>query len=170
MALLPTPWRPRLATLILVSLSLGSCAKLARCELDKVRADVLDYERQMKPLAKQEKKLKERITEFEGKVFTNQKAGVDLLRAVLVRATLDFARKLATVKVRSHLLRAPHRQKVAAYQELALAYVQLMEAYPKADFAAIRAGLKKRAEAMRKLDAVDLKIARLIRKYKQRRR
>jgi len=163
-------FRPRLATLVLISLSACSCAKLARCELDKVRADVLAYEAQMKPLRPEERRLKRRMEEFEGKIFTNQKAGVDLLEAVLVRATSEFARKLAAVKVRSHLIRPLHRQKVQAYQELALVYVQLMAAYPKADFPAIRAGLKKREVAMRKLEAVQLKLTRMIRKYKARRR
>lgn len=170
MARARTSPRPRLATLVLVSLSACSCAKLARCEMDKVRADVLDYEAQMKPLAREERQLRLRIDEFEGKIFTNQKAGVDLLEAVLVRATSDFARKLAAVRVRSHLLRPHHRQKVHAYQELALAYAKLMRAYPQADFAAIRAGLKAREQAMRKLEAVQLKLARMIQKYKRRRR
>jgi predicted lipid-binding transport protein (Tim44 family) len=162
--------RPRLATLVLLSLTACSCTKLARCEMDKVRADVLDYETQTKPLQKEERQLRQRIDEFEGKVFTNQKAGVDLLKAVLVRATLDYTRKLVAVRVRSHLIRPHHQRKVHAYQQLALAYEQLMRAYPQADFAAIRAGLKIREQAMRKLEAVQLKLARLIRKYKRRRR
>ncbi len=164
------PMRPRLVTLLLLSLSVGSCAKLARCELDKVRADVLDYETQNKPLASQERELRKRIVEFEGKIFTNQKAGVDLLKAVLVRATLDYARKLATVQVRSHLILPLHRKKVVAYKELAVAYEQLMRAYPAQDFAAIREGLKKRELAMRKREAAELALNRMIRKYKHRRR
>lgn len=162
--------RPRLTTLVVLSLTVCSCAKLARCELDKVRADVLAYETEMKPLQKQERQLKRRMVEFEGKIFTNQKAGVDLLEAVLVRATLEFARELAGVEVRSHLIRPLHQKKMQAYQELALSYAQLMAAYPKADFPAIRAGLKKRELAMRKLEAVELKLTRLIRRYKARRR
>lgn len=170
MASARTSSRPRLATLVLLSLTACSCTKLARCELDKVRADVLDYEAQMKPLQTQERQLKRRIDEFEGKIFTNQKAGVDLLEAVLVRATSDFVRKLTAVRVRSHLIRPLHQKKVHAYQELALAYAQLMAAYPRADFAAIRVGLKKREQAMRKLEAVELELVRMIRKYKRRRR
>jgi len=165
----PRP-RPRLAALVLVSLAACSCAKLARCEMDRVRADVLDYEAQMKPLQPQERQLRMRIDEFEGKIFTNQKAGVDLLEAVLVRATSDFARNLAAVRVRSHLLRPHHQQKVHAYQELALAYAKLVRAYPQADFAAIRAGLKAREQAMKKLEAVQVKLARMIQKYKRRHR
>ena len=160
---------PRLVALVVLCLSAGSCAKLARCEMDKVRSDVLDYEAQMKPLSAQERQLRQRIAEFEGKIFTNQKAGVDLLKAVLVRATRDFSQKLATVHVRSRLLRPHHRKKVAAYGELAVAYEQLMKAYPRADFAAIRAGLKERELAMRKLEAAELRLNRMIRKYKRRR-
>ena len=155
---------------VLVCLCAASCAKLARCQMDKVRADVLHYEEQLKPLKKQERKLRERIDEFEGKIFTNQKAGVDLLKAELVRSTHDFAAKLAAVKVRSHLLRPHHRRKVIAYKRLAQAYEQLMAAYPRADFDAIRKGLKLRDRAMRERAAADLKLARLIRKYKRRRR
>jgi hypothetical protein len=159
--------RSRLATLVLLSLTVGSCTRLARCELDKVRADVLDYEAKMKPLQPEERRLKRRIDEFEGKIFTNQKAGVDLLEAVLVRATGQFAGKLAKMPVRSHLIRPLHLKKVHAYQELSVAYVQLMTAYPRADFAAIRVGLKKRDQAMRKLEAAELSLARMIQKYKR---
>ena len=131
MASARTSSRPRLATLVLLSLTACSCTKLARCELDKVRADVLDYEAQMKPLQPQERQLKRRIDEFEGKIFTNQKAGVDLLEAVLVRATSDFVRKLTAVRVRSHLIRPLHQKKVHAYQELALAYAGVPLTDPK---------------------------------------
>jgi len=164
------PLRPRLTTLVLLSLTACSCAKLARCELDKVRADVLDYETQMKPLKREERQLKQRIDEFESKIFTNQKAGVDLLEAVLVWQTSEFVKKLTGVHVRSHLLRPLHQEKVRAYQELSRSYAQLMRAYPRADFPAIRAGLKTQEKAMRRLEAVDLKLRRMIRKYKRRRR
>jgi len=162
--------RGRLATLVMLSFAVGSCTRLARCELDKVRAEVLDYEAKMKPLRSEERMLKRRIAEFEGKIFTNQKAGVDLLEAVLVRATTGFARKLANLQVRSHLIRPHHLKKVHAYQELSVAYAQLMSAYPRADFTAIRAGLKKREQAMRKLEAAELKLTRMIQKYKRKRR
>ncbi len=160
----------RLPTLLLVAVCAGSCTRLARCEMDKVRADVLDYEVQTRPLAAEERRLRGRVAEFEGKVFTNQKAGVDLLRALLARATDDFARKLARVKVRSRLLRPHHRAKVAAYRELARAYRQLMDAYPRADFDAIRQGHRLRERAMRHLEAANLKLSRLIRKYRLRQR
>lgn len=148
----------------------ASCAKLARCQMDKVRADVLHYEEQCGPLAKQERELSGRIDELEGKIFTNQKAGVDLLKAVLVRATHAYADKLAAIQVRSDLLRPLHRKKVIAYKRLAQAYEQLMAAYPRADFDAIRRGLKLRERAMRDRAAAELQLARLIRKYKRRRR
>ena len=169
------PDRPRRAALprglvLILLLSLGSCAKLARCEMDKVRADVLDYEKQTKPLRAEERKLKQRIDELEGKIFTNQKAGVDLLRAVLVRATTDFADKLSKIPIRSRLIRPHHDRKVRAYIKLAAAYQKLMHAYPAADFDAIRAGLAERERAMRELAAAELKLRRLLRKYKARRR
>ncbi len=159
--------RGRLATLVVLCISVCSCTRLARCELDKVRSAVLDYEAKMKPLRTEERQLKRRIDEFEGKIFTNQKAGVDLLEAVLVRATASFASKLANLQVRSHLIRPHHLQKVRAYQELSVAYSQLMAAYPRADFAAIRVGLKKREQAMRRLEAAELRLARMIQKYKR---
>jgi hypothetical protein len=164
------PTCPRLATLLLLGLGAASCARLARCEVDRVRAEVLDYDAQMKPLRPAERELHRRMDELEGKIFTNQKAGVDLLSAVLVQATVEFSRRLAGVRVRSHLIRPHHQKKIHAFQELALAYEQLMRAYPKADFDAIRAGLKRRAQATRELEAADLRLTRLLRKYQHRRR
>ena len=148
-------------------LSLASCSKLARCEMDKVRAEVLDYDEQVRELRPLQRRWKRHIEEFEGKIFTNQKAGVDLLRAVLVKETWEMHRQLKAVKVRSRLLRKPHDRRVAAVQSLARAYEGLMKAYPKEDFAAIRKGLKAREEAMRRLARAELAIKRLIQKYRR---
>ena len=160
----------RSAVLYAGVVGLCGCARIASCEMDRIRADVLRYEQQMKPLRDEERRLGRRIQEFEGKIFTNQKAGVDLLRAVLTPATDDYANKLAALKVHSRLIRPHHLRKVAAYQRLAAAYKKLQAAYPKADFEAIRQGLALRQEAMHELAEVELRLARLIRKYKRKRK
>jgi hypothetical protein len=149
---------------------LAACGPLARCELDQVRADVLDYERRVAVHAAEERALRARIAEFDRKIFTNEKAGVDLLRAELALATGAHARRLGAVKVRSHLLRKAHRQKVQALASLARAYDELLRAYPAADFAAIRAGLATRDQAMREMEAADLALTRLVRKYREQHR
>jgi len=148
----------------------GGCSRLARCEPDKVRAEVLDYDTQMEPLRKPEASLRRRMAEFDDKIFTNQKAGVDLLRAVLVAQARAFLDRLMKVPVRSHLLRPHHQRKIAAYARLVAAYETLMGAYPKEDFKAVRRGLKQREEALRELDAADLRLRRLLQKYRHQKR
>jgi len=156
--------------LALAAALLAACTPLSRCELDEVRANVLDYERRVAVHAAEERALRSRIAEFDRKIFTNEKAGVDLLKAELARATAAHARRLAAVQVRSHLLRPAHRQKVRALEELAAAYEQLLRAYPAADFAAIRSGLAAREQAMREMEAADLALVRLTRKYREQHR
>jgi hypothetical protein len=140
------------------------------CQIDKVRNDVLDYRDRCKALAKEEGELKRRIAEFDGKIFTNQKAGVDLLKALLVEATEHYAERFSAITVRSRLIRPHHRQKARALRDLARAYRQLMKAYPREDFPGIRAGLRRREQAMRELAQAELRIHRLIRKYESQRR
>lgn len=131
-----------------------------------MRTEVLDYDAQMAPLRKPEASLRRRMQEFDDKIFTNQKAGVDLLRAVLAKQAREFLDGLMKVPVRSHLLRPHHQRKVAAYARLVAAYETLMRAYPKEDFDAVREGLRQREEALRELDAADLRIRRLLQKYR----
>jgi hypothetical protein len=144
----------------------GGCSRLARCELDKVRSEVLDYDVQMAPLRTQEAELRRRMVEFDDKIFTNQKAGVDLLRAVLVAQAREFLTRLMAVPVRSHLLRPHHQRKIAAYARVVAAYETLMKAYPREDFDAVRQGLTQREVALRELEAADLRLRRLLQKYR----
>ncbi len=146
-----------------------SCSRLARCEMDKVRARVLDYAEQRHALRAQERRLKRHIAEFDGKIFTNQKAGVDLLRAVLVKEVHAFLAALRKIRVRSKLLRPHHQALITALSHLAKAYELLMRAYPQEDFDAIRRGLAQRKKAMREMERAELQIRRLIQKYRTRR-
>lgn len=144
----------------------GGCSRLARCELDKVRAAVLDYDAQMTPLRDDEARLRRRMDELDDKIFTNQKAGVDLLRAVLVEAARRFVGRLMGVRVRSHLILPHHERKVAAYARLVSAYEALVKAYTAQDFDAVRAGLEEKERATHELEAADLQIRRLLVKYR----
>jgi hypothetical protein len=163
-------WRRPFPWFLLLLFGSASCAQLTQCEIDRVRAEIKDYDRQMAELRPEEKALRRRIEEFDGKIFTNQKAGVDLLRAVLVQKTRDFAKRLAEVRVKSKLLKPLHRRKVAAYDQLAKAYQLLLEAYPREDFEAIKKGLKQRERAMRALAKANLALARMIRQYQDRKK
>jgi hypothetical protein len=159
----------RALLLALLCVGAASCSRLARCEMDKVRAEVLDYQERMQRLRKKRRRLDKHIAEFEDKVFTNQKAGVDLLRAVLVEEVRDYLAALRRVRVKSHLLRPHHREKIKALQSLAAAYETLMRAYPAEDFDAIRQGLAQRKRAQRRLARAELEIRRLVQKYRERR-
>ena len=151
-------------------LLLCGCASVRSCQIDKVRDDVLDYRDRCKSLEKEEQELKKRIAEFDGKIFTNQKAGVDLLKALLVQATERYAKRFAAISVRSRLIKPHHQKKARALKDLARAYRLLMKAYPREDFPGIRAGLALRKRAMRQLAQAELQINRLIRKYESKRR
>jgi len=148
----------------------GSCSRLAHCEMDKVRAEVLAYDRQVRRLAPQEQSWKRHVAEFDGKILTNQKAGVDLLHAVLVRETRDYLVALKSVKVTSRLIRPHHAARIRAVRRLLRAYETLMRAYPREDFDAVRKGLAERELAWRDLQRAELEIAHLVQKYRSRRR
>jgi hypothetical protein len=156
--------------LVFGALALTACKKIHSCEFDKVRAEVLDYEHQMSRLVKEERALKRRMVEFHNKVYTNQKAGVDLLKAVLVRATKHYAQRFAALPVRSRLLKPYHRKKARALKTLAQVYAKLVVAYPKADIPTIRTEEARLEKAMRAMAAAELRLTRLIRRYKSRRR
>lgn len=159
--------RPRrVLWLVCALLAGGGCTRLARCELDKVRASVLDYDAQMEPLRAEEAALRLRMTELDDKIFTNQKAGVDLLRAVLTDKVRRFLARLMGVRVRSHLLTPHHDRKVAAYARLLAAYEILLKAYPAEDFDAVRAGLQQKEQATHELEAAEQQIRRLLVKYR----
>lgn len=158
--------RRRLLWLVCGLATWGGCARLAACEIDKVRAEVLDYKEQMAPLEKEEADLRRRMVEFDDKIYTNEKAGVDLLRALLVEKTRAFVKSLMAVQVKSRLLEPHHRQKIAAYGVLLSAYETLMHGYPKGDFDAVRKALEEREKAVHSLDAADLALRRLMQKYR----
>lgn len=164
-------WRGRAPLWLAIALAGGgSCARLARCEMDKVRAEVLAYDRQIRDMAPLERRWKRHVAEFDGKIFTNQKAGVDLLRAVLVAETREILAALEAVRVRSRLIRPLHAARVRAVRRLLGAYERLMRAYPAEDFKAIRAGLADRESAWRSLQRAELEISHLVQKYRSRRR
>lgn len=138
--------------------------------MDKVRAEVLAYNRQIHALSPLEHRWKQHVAEFDGKIFTNQKAGVDLLRTVLVAETREVLAALEAVTVRSKLIRPLHAARVQAVRRLLGAYERLMRAYPAEDFKSIRFGLAEREIAWRKLRRAELGISHLVQKYRSRRR
>jgi hypothetical protein len=134
--------------------------------MDKVRAEVLDYDARTSKVRADEARLRERMAELDDKIYTNQKAGVDLLRAVLVEDVRRFLARLVEVRVRSRLLQPHHDKKVSAYGRLLEAYETLLKAYPAEDFDAVRAGLEQKAKAAQELEAADQQIRRLLVKYR----
>lgn len=121
-------------------------------------------------LAKQRRELMERVREFEDKVFVNQKAAYDLLRADLARRCTDFAERLKAVKVRTAPVRRAHRLELNGFAKLAQSYSILQTAFETENASGIRRGLRTRQRALRLIRGAEVARQKLERKYWRRKR
>lgn len=146
----------------------GRCVQ--RCQLDPVEQDLNRFKEERAKLSKEHRKLSARIKEFEDKVFVNQPATLDLLKADLTRRCRQFVARLSAIKVKTKTVGKILRTEVQGYQELARAYAMLQDAFEREDNSKIREGLKMRQKAMQLIEKARSHRLELRRKYTRHRR
>lgn len=158
-----------LVTAVLVSGWVGCGVDCARkCHLDPVERDVDRWKSQLSALATQRRELMQRVREFEDKVFVNQKAALDLLKADLAERCSKFVRRLAAVEVETVPVRRVHKREVEGFRNLARSYAILQSAFENENAHGIRRGLQIRRDALVKIRGAELARLKLERKYTRR--
>lgn len=136
-----------------------------RCGLDPVEVDLKRYKKQRAELSQETNELMSRVDEFEDKVFVNQRAALDLLRADLTERTSVFARKFAGIRVETDVVREVYEKELEGYKNLAKAYRVLQNAFETNDASSIRKGLKLREKGLRLVRGAEMELNKLERKY-----
>ena len=100
-----------------------------RCHLDPVEQDLKRWKEQRAALAKDRRRLMERVREFEGKVFVNQKAALDLLKDDLTSRCEKFVGRLKAVRVKTTTVGRVHRRELRGFSRLTDSYRILQKAF-----------------------------------------
>ena len=141
-----------------------------RCQLDPVEQDLNRWKSQRAALAEQRRELMQRVREFDDKVFVNQKAALDLLRADLAKRCADFVKRLRAVKVGTAAVHRAHRLELDGFAKLAESYSILQSAFETENASGIRRGLKTRQRALRLIRGAEVARQKLERKYWRKKR
>ncbi len=136
-----------------------------RCGLDPVEVDLKRYKKQREELSQETSELMARVDEFEDKVFVNQRAALDLLRADLTERASLFARKFAGISVETDVVREVYEKELEGYKNLAKAYRVLQNAFETNDASSIREGLELREKGLRLVKGSEIELNKLERKY-----
>ena len=153
--------------LVMVAAWMTGCQAdcVQRCQLDPVEQDLKRWKAQRASLAKHRRKLMERVREFEGKVFVNQKAALDLLKDDLTSRCEKFVGRLKAVRVKTTTVGRVHRRELKGFSRLAESYRILQQAFEGENPSGIKKGLAIRREALRLIRGAELAGQKLERKY-----
>lgn len=138
---------------------------VSRCGLDPVEVDLKRFKAQRRELRGERRALMQRVDEFEDKVFVNQRAALDLLRADLTERSARFVRAFAGVEIETETVGKVYRKELTGYEKLASAYSTLQTAFETNDASMIRKGLKLREEGLRLIKGANAQRNKLERKY-----
>lgn len=142
---------------------------VSRCGLDPVEVDLKRFKKQRRQINPHRRALMARVKEFEDKVFVNQRAALDLLRADLTDRAASFAKKFAGMEIETQTVGKVYRRELKGYEKLAEAYSILQTAFETNDAALIRKGLRLRKEGLRAIKGAAMARNKLERKYWKRR-
>ena len=151
------------ALLFFVSGCQADCVR--RCHLDPVEQDLNRWKSQRAKLGPERTKLISRVKEFEDKVFVNQKAALDLLKADLTHRCTRFALKLSEIKVKTRTVGRVHKKELKGFRRLAESYRILQTAFEVEDAKGIRRGLSIRQQALRLIRGAEQGKKKLERQY-----
>ncbi len=148
--------------------SLPGCRDcVRRFELDPVIADLHRFDKQRAALSSQRKILMDRISEFQDKIYVNQKAAADLLRLDLLARTRRYLKAYRKIRVRTRPVRRIYRKELDAIETLEKAYRILLPALDSRDSDQIRVGLRLNDLARRELRAAKLAYQKFHRKFEK---
>jgi len=138
------------------------------CDLDPVESDLRHFLKQREDMADQRRGLLARMKEFDDKVFVNQEAAADLLRADLVARADAFAKRYGHMTVKSRSVKRVYRKELAGYRTLARAYHILLDGLSTRNSAKIRKGLRLKDQGTRQMKGAALALQKLERKFRKR--